>query len=308
MLTPEISQEIQQKLADMEAKKQKSKKAIKKAWLKFGAVIFVCASSFLLFQDFAPYIIGIAVIALIVTIIIHVKNAHAFKRNFKFSIFSPVINTDDSGVKYIGEQHITKEEFYNSGLYSQSADRYSGEDLFYGKRGKTEYKFSELHAEEEHTTYDSKGNARTTYVTIFRGIFMIADFNKRLKSTTRIVQARDGFFEKLFSGRTKVTLENPEFEEKFNTYSKDQVEARYILTPAMMEKIMELSELFKSKIDLCFKEENIYVALHSGKNHFELDTKQTIDSEQIERIYEEIDNILSIIDVLDLNTRIWTKR
>ena len=92
---------------------------------------------------------------------------------------------------------------------------------------------------EKHTSIDSKGNPKTTYSTIFQGVFMIADFNKKLKYYTKVIESSGDFFAKIFYNRTKVELENPVFEKIFNTYSKNQIEARYILSPAMMERILE---------------------------------------------------------------------
>ena len=180
--------------------------------------------------------------------------------------------------------------------------------MFYGLRGKTNYKFSEVHVEERRTTTDSKGRTKTHYVTIFKGIFMIADFNKHLTTTTRVIRGGDNFFEKLFAGKSKVTLENPTFENIFNTYSSDQVEARYILSPAMMERILELKELFNSNINLSFTGNHVYLAISKSKNHFEPKLGKKIDINQLERIYQEIEACLKIIDTLDLNTRIWTKK
>ncbi len=42
-------------------------------------------------------------------------------------------------------------------------------------------------------------------------------------------------FQKSFTHGKLVKLENPEFEKEFVVYSSGQQEARYILTPVMME-------------------------------------------------------------------------
>ncbi len=41
-----------------------------------------------------------------------------------------------------------------------------------------------------------------------------------------------------------IEMENPDFEKGFAVYGTDQVEARYILTPAMMGKILD----FRTKV------------------------------------------------------------
>ena len=42
------------------------------------------------------------------------------------------------------------------------------------------------------------------------------------------------------SGLERVRLEDPRFEERYQVYSSDQISARALLTPAVMERLMEL--------------------------------------------------------------------
>lgn len=307
MFSPEISHEIQQKLKEMETKRLKDKERVKKYWVILGIISFLIGIIVLLENNFLPALF-IILLGLIIIIVIIFVSKNGIRKRFKTNVLSPILNGKNSGVSFDANNYITCDEFTRSDLFRKNVDRYTGEDLFLGKRGKTTYKFSEIHAEEKHTTVNSKGQTKTTYITIFRGIFMIADFNKKLESSTRVIQARDGFFEKLFSGKRKVSLENPEFEKKYNTYSDSQIEARYILSPAMMERILKLEELFNSRIDLSFRGNNVFIAIYSSKNHFEVDTSNALNSAQIDTIYKEIDSCLQIVDVLDLNTRIWTKQ
>ncbi len=47
--------------------------------------------------------------------------------------------------------------------------------------------------------------------------------------------------------KDRVALENPEFEKRYEVYGSDQQYARYLLTPAMMERIIALDELFRTR-------------------------------------------------------------
>ena len=46
-------------------------------------------------------------------------------------------------------------------------------------------------------------------------------------------------FTTAFSKRQLIKLEDPEFEKLFAVYGDDQIEARYILTPALMQAAWE---------------------------------------------------------------------
>lgn len=312
MFDEEVKKELIQRLIFLEHKRQERRKKVRIYWLINLIPIAGGGIVYLLYWPLYPeYLIapGIALIAsLIIAFYVSNKTKREIIDRFKTKVLIPSIQKKHPSMQYNQNASITKGEFVASEIFSNfRINRFSGEDLFSGIEGKTKYKFSEVHAEERRTRTDSKGRTQTYYVTIFKGIFLIADFNKELKYTTRVVQAADNFFEKLFAGKSKVSLEHPEFEKKFNTYSQDQVEARYILTPAMMERVLKLQKEWNTKVNMSFKGQHLFVAIHHTHNHFEPQLKKEIDIKQIERIFDEVEDCLGIIHTLDLNTRIWTK-
>ena len=205
------------------------------------------------------------------------------------------------GWTYLSNQFITKAQFEESNLFKRP-DRYKGEDLVSGKNKKTTFSFSEVHAEEKKTTH-SNGKSKTTYSTIFKGIFMIADFNKHIKCETYVYTTGGKFWSKY----KRVKMEDPEFESRFDVFSDDQIEARYILTPAMMRRIVQLEKKFNCKLYLSFIGNHVYIAMGNSMNYFEPDVTKEISPAAMEEIVKEMDECISIIEDLDLNTRIWTK-
>ncbi len=311
MFSEHVNNTISRLLIGIEGERKKRKERMKKLWLYSLIPLVVLGISFLVYPN--PVVLIASGVGTLIYIIVIAIIGYSSKMKlinvFKQQVLIPSIKEAYPGVTYAQKASITRDEFVHSQIYSASSvDRFKGEDLFTGKHGDTTFKFSEVHVEERRTRTDSKGRTQTYYVTIFKGIFMIADFNKEIQSHTRVMQASDGFFEKLFAGKTKVSLEDPVFEKMFNTYSKDQVEARYILTPAMMERMIELQKTWGGKTHYSFKGHYMFVAIANSYNHFEPEMKQEVGLDQIKRIFNEIDNCLSIIDTLDLNTRIWTKQ
>jgi len=276
----------------------------------FGLIV-LCILSFVIAAKFTqnPFFGAFPALAFVMVFLAIRKSQKKKIANlFKSSILIPAIQKGFPELKYRSNPGVHKSDFLASTLYtSGQVDRYNSEDLFEGNHGDTAFRFSEVHAERRETRSDGNGGSSTHYVTIFRGIFMVADFNKSLSYTTRVIQARDGFFEKLFNRKTKVSLENPEFEKIFNTYCEDQVEARYILSTAMMERIVKLQKMWNDKVNLSFSGNHVYIAINHARNLFEPDLSDKMELEQVERIFKEINACLKIIDTLDLNTRIWTK-
>ncbi len=106
----------------------------------------------------------------------------------------------------------------------------------------------------------------------------------------------------------RLKLEDPRFEQHFSVYSNDQIEARYLLTPAMMERLVEFVVKAKSKVSLSFIDNNIYIAISNSKNYFEPALFTQSDSfESVQDIAHDLQFVIDIVNDLDLNTRIWTK-
>ncbi|KAB8154090.1 DUF3137 domain-containing protein [Kordia sp. TARA_039_SRF] len=223
---------------------------------------------------------------------------------YKDEVIKPIVEAQFPGIIYEDNHHISERMFNASNLFI-NPDRFDGEDLFSGKLDATAFTFSEIHAEEKHTSRDKDGNTTTSYSTIFKGLFLIADFNKEIQNDTYVYSSGG---KNWFSRYKRVRLEDPVFEDRFNVYSNDQVEARYILTPKIMERIVELEDRFGENLYLSFRGHNVYIAISESYDMFKTSFHDEVNFTQIERFLAEVESILAILNDLDLNLRIWTKR
>jgi Protein of unknown function (DUF3137) len=191
-------------------------------------------------------------------------------------------------------------EFIESELFSTTPDRYHAEDLIKGKADKTSISFSEVHA--EYKTTNSKG--QTSWHTIFRGILFTADFNKHFKGRT--IAKQKGFWNFISFGN--IELENPEFRKEFVVYADDSIEARYILSPALMEKMLQLNRNWGGSLGFSFIGSQLTIAIPMDTNFFEIShwTKIDLDNKWLND-WQIIADLTNIVHDLDLNTRIWTK-
>ena len=139
----------------------------------------------------------------------------------------------------------------------------------------------------------------------FRGVVIEFDMNKNFKGHTffheESLRAKKIPYNKnLYK---KVDLESVSFENKYNVYSDDQIEARYLLTPSMMERIENLKFTFKAKyVRGAFKDNKLTLAIHTGKDMFAMgsDFKDS-DSNTFQELYDEMISVLKIVDELKLN-------
>ncbi|MGZ8187566.1 MAG: DUF3137 domain-containing protein [Methylosarcina sp.] len=235
---------------------------------------------------------------------------------FKEHVIREMVKLIDSNLQYYPRQRISQSDYRQSDIFRNPMDRYSGDDLVEGALGATHCRFSELHHQEKKESTDSKGRKRTYWVTVFKGIFFIADFNKHLSGRTYIVPDAGmnllgigKLFEKWrFDRGELVELENPEFEKLFTVYGTDQVEARYILSPSLMDRLVNFRRKANTRLHISFIDSNLYLAIALNKNLFEPNLFSSgVKSGYLKDYFRYLDLVTGIIEDLNLNLRIWGK-
>ncbi|PCI47776.1 MAG: hypothetical protein COB49_06725 [Alphaproteobacteria bacterium] len=159
-------------------------------------------------------------------------------------------------------------------------------------------------------TRDSKGRTRRT--TVFRGLLCEFDFHKNFTGTTIITRDHTrlgNFFAKFGKIGERIKLEDPQFEKLFEVYGTDQVESRYLLTPAFMERIRDLNAVVGSgNLQLAFDRGRLLLALKKDGNSFEGGHifSDLTDITRIEKTIKELMVIYNIVDKLrlELETKI----
>jgi hypothetical protein len=121
------------------------------------------------------------------------------------------------------------------------------EDYISGKLEALNFNFFELRLLQKH-------EKSTTQV--FNGEIIEIEMLKNFKGQTIILdkassQKRNNFLSKFFNTKTaleEVKLEDPDFEKTFSVYSTDQIEARYLLTTAFMDRLLNLRNFFQESM------------------------------------------------------------
>lgn len=151
-----------------------------------------------------------------------------------------------------------------------SWDRASFQDRLTGQRQKAPFEFFEAHLEEKRETQGRSGR-RTEWVTVFRGQCLVARFPKPFNGVTRVERDHGAmnFLAGLGENMPKVRLEDPRFERAFEVRGTDQVEARFILTPDFMERLLKLEETFEGKKLRCAFQGGEMLLCVEGRNLFE---------------------------------------
>lgn len=243
------------------------------------------------------------------------KQFREYRAIFKQNVVKEIVKMINPEWQYSADGRISESDYRSSQLFSTRLDSYKGDDLIKGIIEKTDFVFSELHTQYKTTKTNSEGKTETEWHTVFKGMFAHADFNKEIKGRTFVLPEHAS---KQFSkfgmsisdgGKTElVKLENPEFEKIFKVYGTDQIESRYVLTPTMMEAMVNIYKKYKQRVYFSFIGSRVYVAMSYNKDLFEPRIlKSGVRFEDMEEMNEQFKLIQIVIREMNLNTRIWTK-
>ena len=168
----------------------------------------------------------------------------------------------------------------------------------------------------------SSGKRRMKIKNVFSGYIVEMDMNKTFSGHTilesHLIHTDESFldrFKENYYEMEEVELEDPDFKKHFTTIkTTDQVEARYLLNPTMMEKLKDMesafSRMFKlTDFRLSFLDKKVMIAMkvYSANNMLKLCSLNKPLYKQDKEICAFKDTLLEtieIVDELDLDEKI----
>lgn len=178
-----------------------------------------------------------------------------------------------------------------------SCDRASYQDCFSGKHAGCAFSFHDGHRERRVKTKNGE-----RWDTVFRGQLIRVAFPKQFLGTTVI--RRDAglfnFMQRWFTELQRVGLGDSRLEKAFEVYASDQVEARYLIHPVFMERLLALEQAFDGKnLRGAFVGGDLLVAIEGG-DKFEIGTmfSSLVDIARVRTIVTDIAEIMRLIEAV----------
>ncbi len=146
------------------------------------------------------------------------------------------------------------------------------QDYWRGRVGDTDFTLYEIHLTEER----GSGKSRST-VTVFQGIILRMAFARGFLGTT--VLRRNSVIKFTLFGDSisgdgqkleRIKMVHPDFEDAFDVYSSDPVEAQYLVHPVYIERLIALEHEFAGK--------NLAALFHGGDMIVTLETGDMFES------------------------------
>ena len=260
-------------------------------------------------HDCPPFII---ILSLLISFGIGYGSIYAYYRNkhsqqYKAEVVPVLLKTICPGATYHPKGALDKEVIKSSHLYNVSwGERYKNEDTICGKVDKTDFIYSEV------TLSHTQSNGKSSHEVIdFKGFVFEADFNKYFNGLTIVTSKHvmlTGDAVGLFSSLNRCKLEDVNFENRYKTYTSNDQEARYILSPALQQRILAMNDTFRtqlgdSELSISFHDSRMLIMVPSRTDRFEV----KYNMEGVKKDFLALTVKIDIVNQLNLNLRIWTK-
>jgi hypothetical protein len=175
------------------------------------------------------------------------------------------------------------------------------EDGFHGSVNGIDLGFQEIRLMSRVRDTDDK----IRYEQSFWGLVLRLKIAKTLSAHTVVLPRRKmaNFFRRQFTPFQPISLVSPQFEKRFEVLSTDQVESRYILDPAFMERMMEAAALIGTKdVEISFLGDEMAFAIEHARPMFEIGWLfKPLKPETLTDTVNELQCVLHIVAALKLN-------
>ena len=140
----------------------------------------------------------------------------------------------------------------------------------------------------------------------FKGIIVELDMNKNFDGHTFILEKGAKGLKVDDSKFESVQLEDVEFTKAYNVYSDSQIESRYLLTTAFIDRLQNLKETFNAEyVRVAFKDNKVVLAIHTNRDMFSMAQYLTkTGQETFIKLFKEIVSVLDVVEALKLNQKL----
>ena len=221
-----------------------------------------------------------------------------YKKEFKKRVIKVLVDSFDENVKYFPCKGIDSNVYDNAEFDKYHS--YNSEDLIYGKL-KNDSNFSMA---EVHTYYKTRTrNGEYRYHKLFFGILSVVTtlkpFNAKLYLRQNKNVLNKTFLFRYPLGKLRVELDSYLFEKNFDVYSSDKIIAMQLLTPDIMQLLIDFKKKMKINYELTIKSNRIYIRFMCGKMFENTNVlKFSLDKKTLYKYYKMIDFTLDLSNKL----------
>lgn len=151
---------------------------------------------------------------------------------------------------------------------------------------------------------------------LFAGVLFIADFAKPV--TGQVVVLPDHLepllghvahdLQALSDYGALVRLEDPVFERYFRVYASDPIEARYLLSPALMQRLIEFRQSVDSPFSFSLWQGRLALAIPLRHNPLAPSLlKPALELSSLKQYIQDLQSLMALVEHLRLDVKIWQR-
>ncbi len=238
-----------------------------------------------------PFLTVVAVI-FIVTFYgrIRVDIRKKYQKELKSEIIGPILQTKFDNLNFVWEGAVTANQVNDYQLCTPG-DSFHTEDYLHGFYRGVEFEQSDVKIVShsgKHTYTHFDGRMLTFLYPGIKQVNSIKVYTKTFSYSSKLGTTQ------------KISMENEEFNRFFKVYAYDPHEAFYVLTPQVMERLLEIRKSFPNYA-LHIKNGVVYLGLNQVEDAFDPSIRKPLDYMEIRRkVNRDTDIIKSVIEVLEL--------
>lgn len=210
-------------------------------------------------------------------------------------VILPILRESFEVKEYSPNKHLSSNLVNSAGLIDDWTE-IDGSDYIEGSYNGINILYSDLLLRRKEVVHDEDGK-RTTYVTVFKGQWLVCDFSKELAASVRLIEG---------GGKGNIETENIEFNKKYRIYTGDGHTAFYLLTPRFMERLIAADNAVNAATHFCFQDGKVHIAMNSGRDSFELKRVKLNNLDNVQQQFRrDLKYMTGIIDELLHNDKIF---
>jgi hypothetical protein len=249
------------------------------------------------------WVLGISIPAGVVGLVflgIGFSKFSKLNNQFKLDVLGSLVHQEVEDGYYQPDEGLYESQVYQC-EFIKRADRYYAEDLIRGKIDGVAFTSSDIKLQERHVEH-TKNGTRTRYETYFQGRLFVFQFNKDFNGYVQVLERGRPRSRRKYG---KIKLESVQFNKTFKTYTTNDHTAFYVLTPHLMEALMEFEKNNRGNIGFSFIDDKLYIGINNMRDTFELQLFRPVDKRLIDEFKRDLLVVKNVVHELRLNNNIF---
>jgi Protein of unknown function (DUF3137) len=258
--------------------------------LEVGIAMVVGALAWLAWSiHLEPFVYAILIAAALLTVRTVQVKAKAARSQSRNQITARFAKALGSRFMTLPNGGISESDFVESQLFTGLPRSFHSSNHLHGQVGQVKLELSEIHVSAESGQRQPRA--------LFDGLWIIATFPTSFRTKTLIQPVTDDL-ESVQPGFRTVRLEEAAFSRLFDVRSEDSVEAQYVLSSRLLNRIKDFHD--EDERDACF-------AFHAQRLQIGIAQANLTGPAFAQALLEALDLTVSLVRELEANTFIWNR-